>query len=117
MHGPSKPSYLEIESKMTGLGLLQVTLGVFQTHLQAMGLGLDLAQLCLLPLGFHLLLEMRKGDVGGVGCKKKNGMRKQFCCYAAANVKQLNSRNKFIRRKGGAPMLSQKAENSSPTGS
>lgn len=59
----NKPPYLEVESKMAGLGLLQVTLGVFQAHLQAMCLGLDLTQLCLLPLGLHLFLKSGEGEL------------------------------------------------------
>lgn len=41
---------------MARLGLLQVTLRVLEPHLEAVGLGLDLPQLGLLPLRLHLLL-------------------------------------------------------------
>lgn len=49
-------SYLHVEGEVASFCLFQVTLGVFQSHLQAVGLRLDLTQLCLLPLGFHLFL-------------------------------------------------------------
>jgi len=48
-----------------GFGLLQVALGVFEAHLEPVGLGLDLAQLGLLPLRLHLLLGGEKGVRGG----------------------------------------------------
>lgn len=35
--------YLEIEGEVTGFRLLQVTLRIFESHLETVGLGLDLA--------------------------------------------------------------------------
>lgn len=55
-HCVATPPYLHVEGEVSGLGLFQVTLGVFQSHLEAVGLRLDLTQLCLLPLSLHLLL-------------------------------------------------------------
>lgn len=58
--GTLRPTYLQVEGEVAGLGLLQVALGVLESHLQAVGLGLHLAQLCLLSLGLHLLLQKQK---------------------------------------------------------
>lgn len=49
--------YLHVEGQVSGLCLLQVTLRVFESHLQAVSLRLYLTQLRLLPLGLHLLLK------------------------------------------------------------
>lgn len=66
--GPKKGGYLEVEGEVTRLGLLQVALGVLEPHLEAVGLGLDLAQLGLLPLRLHLLLGGgKKEEKGGEG--------------------------------------------------
>ena len=56
-------SYLHVEGEVACLGLLQVTLGVLEPHLEAVGLGLHLTQLRLLPLGLHLLLYSREEGV------------------------------------------------------
>lgn len=65
--GPKKGGYLEVEGEVARLGLLQVTLGVLEPHLEAVGLGLDLPQLGLLPLRLHLLLGGKKEEKGGEG--------------------------------------------------
>lgn len=51
--------YLHVEGQVASFCLFQITLGVLESHLKTVGLRLDLTQLCLLPLGLHLLLQSR----------------------------------------------------------
>lgn len=57
--------YLHIEGEVTGFCLLQITLRVLESHLQTVGLRLHLTELCLLPLGLHLLLQRKTLTLSG----------------------------------------------------
>lgn len=53
------PDYLHVEGQVASFCLLQITLGVLESHLKTVSLRLNLTQLCLLPLGLHLLLQSK----------------------------------------------------------